>query len=779
MGCRGLKLDNVKAACPELELASQAQFAVDTGWNHSAIYFHTSHSFTEAADGSPASHAATSQARQRPVAQTIACASCHHSGMSKFRPSESLVATDIGIQRRTFAEKKDSISSSEPAFMPGSQSPAAPVKTEVPLGPGSPGSPAPRPTPATPTSSSTIPPENVPKAPPSPAQVQTAPPTTPSTVSPPESTPPPPPSSKASAPPPRRFRRLRLLFYLLLLGGLSYGGAVFYALRNDNFHDFFTEYIPYGEEAVLYFEERSFQKRFPHAKHNIHRITRSDKSDIDGKTTTIPQRSGLSWRAVEDEPKGSDVTQKGKHMSALDSGKPVTKTDATQAKGDPALATQKEKSAAVETAKRDSAAKEAPLPKSADASGGQPVNPAPEHAVPSPATPSPKSDPRPPAIPPVTQISPLAVPNADEPVVQELVKIVNDLITVVNSDSPDAANKYSAPMTKAKESLEVVAGKIHQLRDAEHKAAEERIAQAHKEFDEGAKQLVRRIETAQAEDEARFREEFEAERRRLAQLYEERLKNEVQRSTELTEQRLKNELAEQAIEMKRDFVAQIKTLVESEREGRLSKLSDLSNNVDNLTQLTSNWNGVIDANLATQKLQVAVDAVRSALAQSAASDARPKAFVREMAALKLVAEGDPVVDAAIASVNPAAYQKGIPSQPQLIDRFRRVANEVRKASLLPENAGVASHAASLLLSKVLFKKHGQPTGTDVESILTRTETLLEEGDLDSAAREMNTLQGWAKVLSQDWLGDVRKVLEVRQALDVIETEARLQCLRVE
>ena len=57
-------------------------------------------------------------------------------------------------------------------------------------------------------------------------------------------------------------------------------------------------------------------------------------------------------------------------------------------------------------------------------------------------------------------------------------------------------------------------------------------------------------------------------------------------------------------------------------------------------------------------------------------------------------------------------------------------------------------------------------GDDVESILTRTETFLEEGNLDEAAREMNGLKGWAKTLSKDWLGEVRKVLEVQQALDV-------------
>jgi mitofilin len=550
---------------------------------------------------------------------------------------------------------------------------------------------------------------------------------------------------------------------------------VWYALQNDNFHDFFTEYIPFGEESVLYFEERSFKKRFPHARHNVHRITGRDRPDDDSKVTTIPQKSGLSWRVADGEPKGSDVTQRGKHMSALDANAPASKQGIADAQTDPAGAHPKERSAAVQSAKKD-----APAQPKETVNTGKTATPAPDTATPSPATPSPKSDPRPPAIAPVTQISPLEVPNAGEPVVQELVKIVNDIITVVNSDSTDAANRYSAPMTKAKESLESVAGKIDVLREAERKAAEERLQEAHKEFEDGAKQLLKRIETAQAEDEAKFREEFEAERRRLAQIYDEKVKTEVQRATALAEQRLKNELAEQAIEMKREFVSKIKDLVETEREGRLSKLTDLSSSVDSLTQLTSNWNGVIDANLATQKLQVAVDAVRAALDDSSASDARPKAFVRELAALKVVAEGDPVVDAAIASINPAAYQRGIPSRPQLIDRFRRVAGEVRKASLLPEEgAGLASAAASLVLSKVLFRKRGVPTGDDVESVLARAETLLEEGDLDSAAREMNGLTGWARVLSDDWLGDVRKVLEVRQALDVIETEARLQCLRVE
>ena len=540
---------------------------------------------------------------------------------------------------------------------------------------------------------------------------------------------------------------------------MSYGAAVFYALKSDNFHDFFTEYVPYGEEAVLYFEERSFHKRFPNARINRNRVHPSAQRG--GNKVTIPSKSGISWRVFEEgNSEGSDLSQKGRHMSALDANKP-TNNQVSNTQQAPNLAEHKEKSAAVEAAKASAQPK---TPASAPEKKAE--QPTEAKSTPSPATLSPKSDTRPPAIVPVTCLSPLEIPNAEEPVVQELAKIVNDLITVINADSADASHKYSAPITKAKDALAEIGTKIAAMKEAERQAAEAKINEAHRKFDEGAKELARRIDAARGEELAQYREEFEKEREKLSHSYLEKIKTDVERAQQVSEQRMKNELTEQAIELKRKFVSDIKSLVEQEREGRLSKISELSTNVDDLQKLTSGWNGVIDSNLATQKLQVAVDAVRSSISRAAASEGRPKPFLNELAALKEVANGDHVVDAAIASINPTAYQRGIPSPAQLIDRFRRVSSEVRKASLLPENAGIASHAASLVLSKIMFKKQGQPQGGDVESVLTRAETLLEEGDLDGAAREMNTLKGWAGVLSKDWLQECRKVLEVRQALDV-------------
>ena len=604
------------------------------------------------------------------------------------------------------------------------------------------------------------------------------PPNTPSSVNPPAPTPPaPPPAPKKKS---GRFRRF--LIYFIILGGLGYAGGVYYSLLSDNFHDFFTEYVPFGEEAVLYFEEQEYRKRFPKLTNPSNRPAVDSDSRI-----TIPSKSGVSWKVAGKEHQGSDAMTKGAHMSAT---KP-TQNKAENAEQDPATATGVEKINAVEKAKKDQRlpqsskkperqeqSSSARIPASSTQQSKSEQRSSPKVEV-EPAQTKPEKSLRPPEvnepsrIMPIAPIDPLKIRNANEPLVQDLVKILNDIITVVNSDG--ASQKYSSTVSKAKTALSDVGTRIMTLQAAEKNAADEKIKSTQIEFDTAAKELVRRLEEEMRGQDSQWRTEFEAERERISQSYQSRLESETKRARQIAEQMTRNQLLEQAIALKNDFIKEVTSRVENERNGRLAKLSDLSVSVTELEKLTADWNSVIDTNLKTQHLQVAVEAVRSSLE----SADRPRPFVRELAALKEVSSNDPVINAAIASINPTAYQRGIPTSAQLIDRFRRVAAEVRKAALLPENAGVASHAASYVLSNFLFKKKGMTVGDDVESILTRTENLLEEGNLDKAAREMNGLEGWAKTLSWDWCSEARRVLEVRQALDVISIEARLEGLRVD
>ena len=601
--------------------------------------------------------------------------------------------------------------------MPGSKS----SDTNAPAAPGPVATTINTPTPATPSSDAILN-QPVPLEPKGVPKVQTSPGT---------SIPPPPSGSSAPPPPPRKPRRIirKLFTTLLLLTLAGFGGGVYYSRINDNFHDFFTEYIPFGEEAVLFLEEREFKKRFPV-------LNQKPRIRDTGAKVTVPPSSGAAWRVAEEKPAEVAAPKKPtptkEAAEAADTKKDAQKVEAILDKKDVV----EPKKVAPEAVKEKDARSDATPAK------------------------MPEVDEKSVYTTYIEKIDPINIKNAENPVVQELVKIMNDIILVVNADK--AGNKFSPVIKSAKVELAKVGDKINALKEEANKKAEKEVQKSHEEFDRAAKELIRRLEEEMAQQEAKWRDEYEEERQKLQQSYEQRLATETQRQKELNEQRLHNELLEQAVEMKRKFVSEVTNRVEEERDSRLGKLQDLSKTVDDLEKLTTDWNSVVESNLKTQHLHVAVEAVRATLERNS----KPTPFVRELAALKEIADDDPVVDAAIASINPIAYQRGVPSSGQLIDRFRRVAGEVRKASLLPEEAGVASHASSYVLSKLLFKKTGTTDGDDVESILTRTETYLEEGRLDEAAREMNGLKGWAKTLSKDWLGEVRKVLEVQQALDV-------------
>ena len=139
----------------------------------------------------------------------------------------------------------------------------------------------------------------------------------------------------------------------------------------------------------------------------------------------------------------------------------------------------------------------------------------------------------------------------------------------------------------------------------------------------------------------------------------------------------------------------------------------------------------------------------------------------ELAALKTLSNNDELVRAVIASIDPEAYSKGIVTQADLASRFQDLSTELRKISLLPPDAGVAGHASSWLFSKIMFRQRGYVKGDDMDSRLARVEALLEGGELEEATREVNSLTGWGRELSRDWLRDARKRLEVLQAIDVI------------
>ncbi|RAL67824.1 hypothetical protein DID88_008551 [Monilinia fructigena] len=233
----------------------------------------------------------------------------------------------------------------------------------------------------------------------------------------PPSTPPPP------APKPKRRFFRKFFTTLFLLTALGFGGGVYYSRINDNFHDFFTEYVPFGEEAVLYFEEQEFRKRFPLI---VNRAPRPPRDT--GEQVKIPSQSGVSWRVANENREPT-----GRHTNS----KPADRIQA------------------VEQVKESPAPAATPEPK--------PSNPQRDPEVNEPSK----------AYKKIERIDPISIPNGNELIVQELVKIMNDVIAVVNADNAGA--RFSSTMDKAKTELNRVAAKILGMKETALQEADEKI----------------------------------------------------------------------------------------------------------------------------------------------------------------------------------------------------------------------------------------------------------------------------------------------------------------
>jgi mitofilin len=247
---------------------------------------------------------------------------------------------------------------------------------------------------------------------------------------------------------------------------------------------------------------------------------------------------------------------------------------------------------------------------------------------------------------------------------------------------------------------------------------------------------------------------------------------------------LHEEVVSQGIELQRRWLRSIKSQVETERGGRLAKLDSLATSLKQLERITLDNSAVLDDNVRLHKIWSALRAVQTK------SDRGDVSFDDELRVLQSLAASDDteaaaadntVIRAALAQLEASGVAgTGVKSFAALSSWFTNaVAPRIHEASLVPspENAGVGSHAASAVLSKLLFRpKAGLVDGTDVGAVVARAEYALAEKDLDAAAREVNSLTGWPKKLAHDWLREARRKLEVQQALDIVGAEATLSSL---
>uniref|UniRef100_A0A060THT5 MICOS complex subunit MIC60 n=1 Tax=Blastobotrys adeninivorans TaxID=409370 RepID=A0A060THT5_BLAAD len=507
----------------------------------------------------------------------------------------------------------------------------------------------------------------------------------------------------------------------IVLGGGAYGTGVYYALKDDKFNELFTEYVPFSESVVNYIEERQFRSKYIEPEGGkIQLGSHRDHPKEADKLVTI-SKSGMAASEVK-EPLPP-------HISAASPRKDDgSKKEAGTVTPPPVV----KKS---EGAKKDSGA----------ASKGQSAQ--------APASSEVKG-----AGLPLIHVSDV------DPMVNDAIKSLNNFIQGVNSQgaSADTVNAVSQALVNLSHS-------VQSLRASHQKQLEESLQNQANKFAQLGRAQAEEAQSAVRNKQAELEDMLHKEEQRLVDVYNRRLVTEIEATKKAVVAIANNRLAAAAHAREAEFARDIASFVDKEREGRLAGLEALSKRVEELETLVASTGNAIDQSRKHAQFQSSITELAHVLAHSN----EPVALGPYLKQIRETSGDNEVVDAVLKCIPEDVYQAGVLTPAQLAARFKLLEPEIRKASLLPPDAGVAGHVGSWLFSKLLLKKEGNPTGDDVESILARAHNALGEGRVVDAVEEVNGLKGWPKALARDWLAEGRKRSEVEVLVSVLAAEGKL------
>ncbi|KAJ7145152.1 mitochondrial inner membrane protein Mitofilin [Mycena crocata] len=596
-----------------------------------------------------------------------------------------------------------------------------------------------------------------------------------------------------------------------ILAGTFYVGSTFAAFKNEAYYDFFSEHVPLGYSMLEYAEGQhwdtmtlesaieSSKKTFAAAQRYVTDKVSSTPGSAHDAIQTVKNGKDAAVKIMQEskdrantaaariktgiKKETSGATAIVKHQSEQFSrgvDELIREAEAALAKGVdlPKIPTTPEV-AAPPVPQDGSSPKDAAGSSVYDAPLPVGFEPPPGYSRPlPPKKPEPASGPE-----TETQRLPLLSPalssiNPSEPIITHLAGTIDDLAAYLESN-PAATAQAASVLETAKSDLTALATRIEKVREDERADLETKLDEQTREYTLKLMELEMESQDKLDGQEQEFRRYFDEERGRLTQAYREKLENELQTQTELINERLKEEVIAQGIELQRRWIREIKVRVEEERGGRLAKIDELSANLKRLERVALDNSTYLDENLRIHALWSAF----RALSSSALASPVRKPFREELRVLRHIStvREDPVAAAALESLEGSDVPDvGVEPFADLATWFAsEVAPKVSHVALVPDqNAGLLSHLASRAFAGLRFKRQGLVSGDDVLSVLARAEYHLNEKDLDSAARELNQLQGSAKLLLNDWLEAARRRLEVEQALEVVQAQATLASLLV-
>lgn len=273
-------------------------------------------------------------------------------------------------------------------------------------------------------------------------------------------------------------------------------------------------------------------------------------------------------------------------------------------------------------------------------------------------------------------------------------------------------------------------------------------------------------------------DQFAQEKSKLEKKYTARVTEEVEAAKKAITQAAVNATTMVRVEQTKKFESMVKQKIDDERDGRLKNLDALNSRLEDLEKYAQ---ALEEQAVAANNRSIIQQSITKLKSLIFASDANtPAKFLTPYVSRindATAKSNDELFSLALNELKPLLAHESnqsILSLPQLLTAWEQLTPELRSASLLPPNAGLLGHVASVIFSKFLLPVKGnKPDGKDIESVIARVNLSLVRGQLDVAVEEVASLKGWSRRLADDWVKEARVRLEAEFLVGLIDAESKV------
>lgn len=144
-------------------------------------------------------------------------------------------------------------------------------------------------------------------------------------------------------------------------------------------------------------------------------------------------------------------------------------------------------------------------------------------------------------------------------------------------------------------------------------------------------------------------------------------------------------------------------------------------------------------------------------------------FEAELKTLVVLSEGDVTLEQGVETLKGHAGQ-GIASTTALMTSFNKAANDIVRATVIPDGAGWVEATVKNITSLVSIRRApGHTEGDSALGIVARAEMNVQNGDLAAAVTELSTLEGKSLEAAKTWMDQATARLGAERSLSVMQS----------